>query len=241
MKSVNGLCMVLLVSASLVFIGATSILAGQENGSSAEYPWKLQIDRNGVKVYNREIDDSPIREFMGRCVVDAGLYTVGMLMLDFPTYPEWVASCKDLRSITCRDALNCDLYYVMGLPWPVSNRDVILRANATVYPAENIIRVNCEAMPGDTRIPVPKGYVRLKSMYVKWILKQLPDGKTDVTFLSWAEPGGLITPFIANMATTDFPFKSLVNLAKMVKLPRYVEASRGMNGQNYRQRMKLGQ
>jgi len=233
--------MVLLVSASLVFIGATSILAGQENGSSAEYPWKLQIDRNGVKVYNREIDDSPIREFMGRCVVDAGLYTVGMLMLDFPTYPEWVASCKDLRSITCRDALNCDLYYVMGLPWPVSNRDVILRANATVYPAENVIRVNCEAMPGDTRIPVPKGYVRLKSMYVKWILKQLPDGKTDVTFLSWAEPGGLITPFIANMATTDFPFKSLVNLAKMVKLPRYVEASRGMNGQNYRQRMKLGQ
>lgn len=230
----------LLALAALNLLLSVPTLAGEKNVSTAEHPWKLRIERNGVKVFNRVVDGSPIREFMGRCVVDAGLYTVGMVMLDFPTYPEWVASCKDLRSLTCRDALNCDLYYVMDLPWPVSNRDVILRANATVYPAENVIRVNCEAIPDDSRVPVPKGYVRLKAMYVKWILKQLPDGKTDVTFLSWSEPGGLITPFIANMATTDFPFKSLVNLTKMVKLPRYVEAARGMNGQNYRQRMKLG-
>jgi hypothetical protein len=221
---------------SLIIICTGPILATEE-----QEQWRLRIDRHGVKVYNRDVEGSPIREFMGHCVIDAGLYTVGMLMLDFPAYPEWVASCRDLRSITCRDALNCDIYYVMGLPWPVSNRDVVLRANAEVHPAENVIRVNCEAIPDDSRVPVPDRYVRLKSMYVKWILKELPDGKTDVTFLSWAEPGGHVPAFVANMATSDFPYKSLVNLGRMVRLPRYVEAARGMNGQNYRQRMKLGQ
>ncbi|PKL37590.1 MAG: hypothetical protein CVV44_14680 [Spirochaetae bacterium HGW-Spirochaetae-1] len=222
--------------ASLIFICASPIIATEGNN-----PWKLLIDRNGVKIYNRDMAGSPIREFMGRCVVDASLYTVGVLMLDFTAYPEWVASCKDLRSVACRNTLNCDLYYIMALPWPVSNRDVILRAVATVYPDEGVIHVQCDAIPDDNRVPVPSGYVRLKAMYVKWILKQLPDGKTDVTFLSWAEPGGFVPSFVANMSTSDFPYKSLLNLARMVRLPKYVEMARGMNGQNYKQKMKLSQ
>ncbi len=219
----------------LLFISSLPVFGIQD---SEKNPWKLKINRNGIQIFNRTVEGSPIKEFMGKCVIDSSMYTIGLIMMDFPGYMEWVASCKELKKLSCKDDLNCTLYYVMDLPWPVSNRDVILKASATLQSADGTIIANCTSIV-DESIPVPKGYVRLKSMYIKWILKQLPDGKTDVTFLSWADPSGQIPPFIANMSTADMPYKTLVNLSKIVQLPKYADEGRNINAGNYKQKLKM--
>lgn len=219
----------------LFIISVSPVFADQTN---QKYPWKLRIDNNGIKIFNRTVEGSPIKEFMGTCVINSSIYTIGLIMMDFSNYSNWVASCKEMKKLSCKDNLNCTCYYVMDLPWPVSDRDAILKSSATVDVRSESIIIYSKSF-NDESVPVPNGIIRLKSMYIKWILKQLPEGKTDVTFFSWADPSGQVPPFIANMATAEYPYKTLLNLAKMVQLPKYTEVSKKMNVHNYKQILKI--
>jgi hypothetical protein len=203
-------------------------------------PWKLDIDKNGIKIYTRPCDRSPINEFEGRCEIDASLYVIGMIMMDFTSYTKWVASCRDLQNLGCKDALHCTLYYVMDLPWPVTDRDAVLNASADLMLDRGRITANIQSSP-DSAFSGDGKCVRLRSMEIRWVLEKITDNRTRVTFFSWAEPEGNIPAFVANMATGDMPYKTLLGLRKLAQDPRYIEAARDINEHNYKEKLTLVQ
>lgn len=196
-----------------------------QDGSGA---WKMLLEKNDIRIYANRVPGSPIDELKGECVLDAPLEVVAQVMLDVASYPRWVANCVEARKFGCTTATSCLLYFTLGMPWPVLDRDIILQSSTEILLREGTIVGRVSALP-DKIVPQHDKRVRISSMYGTWIFKRLSQEKTDATFICWADPGGFIPAFIINIASRDIPYRTLKGLREMVKREEYMSASEKFN------------
>lgn len=186
--------------------------------------WKLRLVRNEISVYSNKIPGSPIDELKGECVLDAPLEVVAQVMLDVPAYPEWVADCREARKFDCTDLTTCKLYFTLDMPWPVRDRDIVLRSSTEIFMSEGRIVGTVDAL-SEELVPKQKNRVRITSMYGKWFFERISPDKTAAAFVCWADPAGYVPPFIVNLASLDIPYRTLLGLKAMVKKEAYIRAA----------------
>src|SRR5476651_2223 len=98
---------------------------------SAQDDWKLQKDKDGIKVYSAAYPDSKVRAIKVVANYDASPQEIADIVMDINTATEWVSHLKS-SSLIKRVSQN-ELYYYseVSLPWPVANRDFV--AHLTRY------------------------------------------------------------------------------------------------------------
>jgi hypothetical protein len=205
-------------------IGATILFA---QGS-----WKQVKDSDGIKVFTRPVEGSDMDEFMGVTTIDVPYGVVGEVLRDIPAQTEWMADCmasKLLKTIAENDLV---VYNATKTPWPVSNRDVVLKTSTSIDLKKGVVNVNFKAV-NDAEFPAKDGFVRMPDLTGKWKLERLEPSKTKVTYNIKANPGGSIPSSIANMTSKNLPFKTLKNLKKMVTKEKYVESAKAKYGKNF--------
>ncbi len=192
--------------------------------------WKLRFQKDGISVYSSRHAGSQIDELKGECVLDASLETVTRVMLDVPSYPQWVANCAEARKFDCTDPYTCRLYFDLAMPWPVRDRDIVLQSSTDMDLSHGKIVGSVYALP-DEPVPKRKNRIRITSMYGKWIFERISADKTMATFITWADPAGLIPAFIVNITSTDIPFRTLQGLQRMVRKEIYTKGGDLPSGQ----------
>jgi len=92
---------------------------------SAQNDWKLQKDKDGIKVYSAEVPDSKIRAIKVVANYDASPQEIADIVMDINTATEWVSHLKS--SYLIKRVSQNELYYYaeVSLPWPVLNRDFV--------------------------------------------------------------------------------------------------------------------
>jgi hypothetical protein len=210
MKIINIICAVLLLSM-------------MPPDSEKNKEWKPRFQKEGISVYSSRRADSQIDELKGECVLDARLETVARVMLDVSSYPQWVADCSEARKFNCSNLYTCKLYFVLAMSWPVRDRDAVLQSSTDIMLPQGRIIGSVYALP-DELVPVQKNRIRIKSMYGKWIFERISADKTMATFITWADPAGLIPAFIINIASIDIPYRTLKGLQRIVKNEKYIKA-----------------
>ena len=143
-------------------------------------------------------------------------------MLDVSSYPQWVADCREAQKFSCSDLYTCKLYFVLAMPWPVRDRDIVLQSSTDIMLPQGKIVGLVYALPDDL-VPAQKNRIRIKSMYGKWIFERISADKTMATFITWADPAGLIPAFIINIASVDIPYRTLKGLQLMVRKDEYIQ------------------
>jgi hypothetical protein len=185
--------------------------------------WKLRFQKEGISVYSSKRADSLFDELKGECLLDASLETVARVMLDVSSYPQWVADCREAQKFNCSDLYTCKLYFVLAMPWPVRDRDVVLQSSTVIMLPQGRIVGSVYALP-DELVPVQKNRIRIKSMYGKWIFERISVDKTMATFITWTDPAGLIPAVIINIANVDIPYRTLKGLQRIAKNEKYIKA-----------------
>jgi len=207
---------------SLPFLTALIALALALPAAAAAPTWSQVDDKDGIRVYTRPIPGVDFDEFKGVTVVHARIEVLGMVLRDIPRFPDWFAECKEASVVEKFDDNNVILHFIQDAPWPVSDRDVVLKINTEVdYPNGRAV-ISMKAVD-DSRVPPKPGRVRMKSMTGRFVLEYLSREKTRVTYVIRADPSGSLPGALANSASKGYPHTTLKGMRRVARRQKYVD------------------
>ena len=195
----------------------------------AQEEWRLVKNSNGIRVFTRPLANSSLDEFKGAAVINASLEVVAELIRDVDAQPEWMADCIEARIVKKFTEEDMLVYNVTRAPWPVSNRDVVVRSSGKIDTKSGRVSVTFKAV-NEPSVPHKSGHVRITDLLGQWHLKKAGDDKTGVVFIIRANPGGSIPASIANMTSKNIPYRTLMNMKKMVQKEKYRELAKKHQG-----------
>ena len=137
-----------------------------------EAAWtEVAIDR-GVTVWSRSRLDRMLPELRAQGQIHGELFHVMAVILDNERSPEWVPNCSESREIKRFDARTIWVYSATDSPWPVSDRDTVVKVVAEEIKPTQQYRVLMQAQPdllplveGRVRIPYSKKLFPLKTSW----------------------------------------------------------------------------
>ena len=180
--------------------------------SSSLSAWDLSKDADGVKVYTRSVEGSPLKEFKAEVFIqDATLDQMESIMKDASNYPEWFADCSMAKILKRISESEWYSYYVTDVPWPFKDRDMATLFQMDKQPQSIVMKL--EGQP--EFIDEVDGYVRIPQIEGDWTFDKEPSGIM-VTYQVHADPGGGIPKWLANSMVTDGPFNTLKNLRNRI-------------------------
>ncbi len=198
----NGLALFFSLVVSLLFT---------QSAIAAE--WELQREENGITIYTRPVPNSGIREFKGIAEVDHNAKMILALLRDSDRFKTWFPNTPESKLVERNGNVSVQ-YSVMDAPWPVSDRDNVLRSVTSHDDETGQIQIQVAAAPD--AYPERPDRVRVKKATGNWILEPLSDYKTRVTFQMHLEPGGGIPEWLTNARVVDSPFEALTNMREIL-------------------------
>jgi len=183
--------------------------------SSAEDVWSLAKDADGIKVYVRKVEGSPLREFRGEAQLNSTPDKVVAVLRDANAFRQWM---PDVAASELLKATDTEQFHYLDnkAPWPVSHRDGVYHFTYS-RTADGAVTVLVEALPD--YMPLREGKVRIPQANGQWRLVPGTEG-VSVTYQMHASPGGSIPNWLANQTVVDTPFGTLKALRSRLEEAR---------------------
>jgi hypothetical protein len=197
---------------ALIFVLKLDYAAGQTD-------WKLNSEKEGIKVYTSIVPDSRIKAIKVECDVNAKSSQLVALLMDIKTSPDWVYHVKSC--VLVRQVSASELYYYaeVNLPWPAANRDFVAHLTVTQNPDTKVITIDGPAVPG--LVPIKKGVVRIDHSNSQWTITPSGTDQLQVEYTIHVDPGGSLPSWLVNTFATEGPMKIFKALKLQLKKPAY--------------------
>lgn len=219
-KLIKALCLL------MIFVVPAATLSFAEGKNSGE--WKLKKEKDGVKFFSRLHAGSKQKEFRAIAVLDYPIEVLLEVIIDVPAYPTWMPDVLDAKILKeFQRGLERGNYYLHILfdgMWPVKNRDIVIESIPKTDWSKGISVIKLKKL--DTfPVPLKKGVVRVKDFEAEYKFEYISRDKTRVTFTTFVDIGGKVSPGLASIQTSKIPFKTLRNMGKVASNPKYKEAA----------------
>lgn len=191
--------------------------------AQAAAEWKSHGESQGIRLFTRDVEGKPWKDFKGVMVVDAPITRVAAALADVNTMNQWFFLLKEARYLDNRPLDDCFVYVDISGIWPVKPRDAALHVAVSQDPTTLEVKINVEAVPD--MVKPREGYVRIPSMHSSWRLTPLSKTRTEVELIGNADPGGAIPMAIVNMVVTTMPKETLKGMRKHLMRPEYADLS----------------
>lgn len=203
-----------------VVTGIIVLFAGALHG---EEEWRLARAEQDIEVSTRAVEGSPIAETRGVMKLEGvTLKAAVALIADVPHQHEWIDSMDESRVLVAISPVEQINYTLSKAPWPVADRDAVVRSRFTFDKEKGVARVETHAEPD--YIPRRDGVVRIRKVDSSWTVTRLSDDEIEVRYQVHSEPGGNLPAWLVNRIIYDQPFATLLNLREQVKQAKYRDA-----------------
>ena len=189
-----------IIALALALLVAPRVLATNQ--------WELKNNSNGISIYTRSTPGSGIKELKATFEVKASLNEVKALLLDVSQQKDWVYSTK--KSAVLKNIAPEELIYYSekNMPWPVSNRDVVMHVRITAGQGNEMFTLDASSASGI--VPLKAGIVRAPVSEVKWKVTAVDDKTASIEYWAKADPGGSIPAWVTNMFLTKGAHETFV-------------------------------
>ena len=185
----------------------------------ADDAWQPLVTQDGVSVEERSSPGRALPELRATVEIDAGIFEVLAVITDVPRQTQWMHDCEESRLIR-RDSVDVSLIYNRtGAPWPVSDRDAVLRTETTLLAPAQHAAVRF-ANVTDSAAPPVDGVVRMPRLVGAYDLVSVSPTRTRVTYLLDIDPGGSLPTWAVTRTTRDTPLHTLLGLRSQVAATR---------------------
>jgi hypothetical protein len=213
----------LFVLAALVLFVA--VLAGDSH-SQAKYQWKLDGTSGGFTTYTSAVAGKEYVAARSVGIIPAKMEEVGMVIRDIANYNQWMKDCTSTKMLKIvNDQQDIFIFWLQQHVPILTDRDMVLKSTVVLNYKDGwcMIRANTtNEMAYDSK----KGYVRMPSFTCEFFLEWVDRDHTKVTFTIDPDLGRGVPVSIANSTIAGIPPKTLAGMAKMVKLPKYIDSAK---------------
>ncbi|MEZ4355297.1 MAG: START domain-containing protein [Myxococcota bacterium] len=197
----------------LIGLLAVPLMVGRVEATGSD-DWQLAKQADGIDVHTRPVPGSGVVEFRGRAEVDASVEAVFAVLQDVEGFRDWFPDTLESRLLERKERSSVR-YSVLDAPWPLSDRDHVLRTTSLRDSDTGAIRIAIVSDP--TFHPEQPGRVRIRVAQGSWALEPLDGGRrTRVTFAMHLDPGGGLPDWLVNARIVGTPFEALTNLRARV-------------------------
>jgi len=190
---------------------------------SAQAGWEQKMDREGIKVFMRQMDNSPLKAVKTVCTINTSLSVLTAVLLDIPGSAEWVYATRKIAVLKKNSPSELVYYSELNIPWPVTNRDFIVLLTVTQDQKTKAVTVLGDNKPD--YLPEYKNIVRIQRSYSKWLITPLQNGQVKIEYILEVDPGGSVPAWLINLFAGKGPFETFKKLREQVKKPIYHHVS----------------
>lgn len=178
-----------------------------------EKTWNLELKEQGISVFTRAVEDSPYPEVKATTIIDAPLMRVGELLGDGNSCVEWRSMCESSRVIEKTSEHEQYIHLVLDLPWPVKDRDMVMRSTTNIDTASRSVMVDLQS--ASSRQPVGD-YIRAESSG-QFFLRAIGEEQVEFTYTMHTDLGGDLPAGPVNARLVSSTFEDLNRLRKLAE------------------------
>lgn len=198
-----------------------SMLSFALAAQSPAQPWTFKHEKSGIKVFYKD-EDTGIYDLKLVFSVHASMHALATLLTDVESYTKWVY--KTNESWRVRTVSDTEMYYYNSsdFPWPMSDRDVVVRSNISYNPETKTLISASKAVSG--QVDLRKDRVRMDVTDTRWHCADKGNGDIEIEYTLKSDPGGVLPDWLVNMALDWGPVETMKNLKKMLNEEKYRNA-----------------
>jgi hypothetical protein len=199
-------------------LALTGVVVAVLTGSSALAgdSWTPLGTTDGVQVSRKEVSGSDILAFKGTTVTDIPIGQVMAVFLEPKERKHWVDRFAEHETFDI--AVDTETYRIrFALPFPISDRDYVLRAVGKRDKEKGVYTVNIKSV-NQPSAPANDCCVRAQVYGTYYRFETVDGGKgTRMTVEVHTDPKGLLPVWLVNMIQEDWPSKTLSSLIARAK------------------------
>lgn len=190
---------------------------------SAQDDWSLKKDKDGIKVFNRENEQSKFNELRVETTLDATLAQLAALILDIEDYAKWSFNTKSTRILKKTSPSELYFYSEINSPWPADNRDLVLHLSITQDPVSKKMSIIIKTVPG--LVPLKPNTIRVPMSSETWTVTRVDGFRIRVEYQLKLDPGGSVPAWLINTFSVKGPYETFKNLREQIRQPKYKNAA----------------
>jgi len=196
----------------LVFLASPFIQAAGESA------WKEVVVDQGVTVWSRDRSGRVLPELRARGQMNGELFHAMAVILDNERSCEWVPNCTESQEIKRLDARTTWVYSVTNSPWPVSDRDTVVKVVAEEIELDQQYRVVMQAQPD--LLPLVEGRVRIPYSKIYFLLKRAGANTIQIEYGLDVDPGGALPKWMVRRTARNTLIETIIALETQVAQTR---------------------
>jgi hypothetical protein len=181
--------------------------------------WTVVDDDEGVVVSVKVREGGGLPVFRGKGMVRAPILDIVAVLHDPARRPDWLPLCIETRLLQEVNPLEYLLYERIDAPWPVNDRDIVLRSRVQFRADSQTVQIDFHT-DESFRVPPVRGVTRMQSLRGFFLLKPRGDAATHVTYQIDTHPGGSIPAWMVEFFSEDTPRDTIVALRHQVQNTR---------------------
>ena len=175
--------------------------------------WRVVAENRGVVTRARIDEASQLCAVHGEAVVELSMAELMTVFLDLEQYDKWDDTLVEKRQWRADGA--DFIYQRFQQPWPVRDRELVLKMTTYPYPDENRLAVRYESVDDGT--PVARGAVRTKALKVWWNFTAVSETETLISHYSCVDPGGAIPGWARDLVVQKWCASQILALVETAK------------------------
>ncbi|MDG2047301.1 MAG: START domain-containing protein [Halioglobus sp.] len=203
--------------AQISILVATALLLSPAFSIAEEAPWQLQKESDEIFVYARSVEGSSYNAVKATMLIEASPERLSKLIGDGDGCPEWRAMCEFSEVIENASAHERYVYTVLDLPWPASDRDMVLHTKAEIDTGTKTATVYLQSdSMRYSSYEDSSGYVRAQTIG-RMVIHAVSDQQIEFTYVMHTELGGSLPASRVNAGLTDGAIEDLSRLKRLAE------------------------
>jgi hypothetical protein len=180
----------------------------------AQEKWQLVKNEDGIKVYTRRLDDDKFKEVRADFELKATEDQLTALLQNITHHKEWSYGTKNTYLISKKGKDTLIYYSEISLPWPLSNRDLVIELSFKKDTLNNELFIKAKSIAGI--LPEKRNLVRVPFSLALWDVKLMPNKLLRIQYTFSTNPGGALPAWLVNFAASVGPYNSFQKLKEII-------------------------
>lgn len=194
-----------LIFSSIFFLFPIFLIAQSTESSN------IDDDKIHVSVTGKE---TTFKEVRVETIIHAPIDSVVAFVTNIDNYKNWMFKCQDSKMLKSYQADDYIYYVEIDMPYPTTNRDVVIRSNYIWTVDKKSFHITSKAE--NDFLAKDDDFVRVEELETEWKIEEISPGKTRVIHLNKINPGGNLPLWMINLAAETGPMKTVKKLKKIL-------------------------